>query len=255
MSLLALAAMALAQPQAHDEPSLEWLVARSDLVVRASVTEVSKELLPKEPFPHDWAWIIVTLKVHETLKGRPPQALQFAERSLTYNMRYEGWKEAGREFLVFLVRNPCYKSIEIRFESRFPFALFAHHHVPWGLIRLGPAVPQEKGWETVPSVLFRNNLDVLEDPADILEAARRAVAAGRGAAGEIRMHALSLPRRVMDWAGRSGDWNFLSVPVDPGLEILAREFIRSPAETLSKRGTRPRSGPASGGWRNTGPEG
>jgi hypothetical protein len=220
-------AVVLAQ-QGHQEPSLEWLVARSAVVIRASVADVSKELLP-----NDRAWIIVTLKVHETLKGLPPETPTFAEDSSSSDRRYEGWRDAGRELLVFLLKNPKYKPDEREVETRFPLIPYG---LGWTVIRLGPAVPQEKGWTEVPSALFRNNLEVLEDPAKILEAANRAVAAGRGAVGEPRKHELSLPRSVMEWSGRCGDSNHLIVPVDSQLETLARELIQSPTEVLSKRG-------------------
>lgn len=219
--------MVLAQV-GHQEPSLEWLVARSAVVIRASVADVSKELLPD-----DRAWIIVTVKVLETLKGRPPETVRFAEHSLSSDRRYEGWKDAGRELLVFLLKNPKHKPDEKEVEARFPLAPYGFG---WTVVRLGPAVPQEQGWSAVPSALFRNNLDVLEEPEKILEAARRAAVAGRGAVGEPREHELSLPRSVMEWSGRSGDSNHLSVPVDSQLEALARELIQSPAEVISKRG-------------------
>ncbi len=224
--------MVLAQV-GHQEPTLEWLLARSDLVVRASVAEVSKELLPKEPFSPDRAWAIVTLKVHETFKGRPPETLRIAEWSSASDRRHEDWRDAGRELLVFLLWNPSYQPGERKVEARFPFT---RHYFVGGVFRLGPVIPQENGWSWLPATLFRNNLDVLETPAEILEATRRLVAAGSGAFGEIREHELSLPRRVMEWSGRAGDVNHLYVPVDPQLETLAREFILSPAEVLSKRG-------------------
>ena len=220
--------MVLAQV-GHQEPSLEWLVARSDLVIRASVADVSKK-----PLPEDRAWIIVTLKVHETLKGRPSETLAFAEHGISSDRRYEGWKDAGRELLIFLLKNPKYKPDEKEVEARFPWIPYG---LGWTVVRLGPTVPQEEGWSAVPSALFRNTLDVLEDPAKLLEAARRAVAAGRGAVGEPREHELSLPRSVMEWSGHSsGDWNHLTVPVDAQLEPLARELVQSPAEVLLKRG-------------------
>ncbi len=224
-----MAAMLLAQPQAYHAPTVEWLVARSDLVMRASVAEVSKEPLP--PFR---AWIIVTLKVHESLKGTPPETLQFAEDSDAGDKRYDGWKDSGREFLVFLSRNPRYRAGEKEIEARFPFTRYDGSG--WTLFRLGPAVPQEERWYPPPSGLFSSTLDVLETPVEILEAARRAVAARRRAVGEVRMHELSLPQRVMEWSGDRADWNFLQVPVDSQLEILARAMIQSPSEVLSKRG-------------------
>lgn len=227
MPLVTFAAMVLAQV-GHQEPSLEWLVARSAVVVRASVGDVSVEL-----HPDDRAWLIVTLKVHEKLKGRPPETLRFAESTLSSDKRYEGWKGAGRELLVFLLNNARYKPEEKDVQARFPFIPYG---LGWTVVRLGPPVPQEEGWELVPSVLFRNNLDILEEPGKILDAARRAAAAGRVAVGEPREHKLSLPRSVMEWSGRSGDFNHLLVPVDSQLETLAKELIQSPAEVLSQRG-------------------
>ena len=50
-------------------------------------------------------WKTVTLKVHETLKGDQAKTLRFAERTLTDDTIYEGWRDAGREQLWFLMRN------------------------------------------------------------------------------------------------------------------------------------------------------
>jgi hypothetical protein len=210
----------------YDAPTLEWLVGRSDVIVRASVAEVSKH-----PLPDNRAWNTVTLKLHETLKGKPPETIQFADHSLASDRRYEGWKDAGREFLVFLLQNPQYQPGKKELEARFPLT-------PWGegwtMFRLGPPVGEEKSWTPLPAALFRSNLDVLEIPAEILEATRRAVTVG--GSGAPRMHKLSLPRSVMQWSGRSGDVNDLTVPVDSHLETLAKELIHSPDDVLSKRG-------------------
>src|ERR1039458_8698291 len=83
----------------YEACSLEWLVARADVVARASVASVTRSTLDGDP-----GWVTVTLKVQETLKGAPAESRAFNEHSLLFEPVYGAWKDAQREQLWFLVR-------------------------------------------------------------------------------------------------------------------------------------------------------
>jgi hypothetical protein len=201
--------------------SLEWLVADSDVVVRASVINVEQEV-----------WNTVTVKVHETLKGDRAETRTFDDRDPASKKIYEGWRDAGREQLWFLVRG------ERRGDGEDAEAhgLTARHRLTtygggWSVIRLGPPVPEEQGYVPMPPPIITMRLDVLQAPHDILDAARADAVAGRGS---VRGHDIELPRGVMQRSGRSGDGNALRVPVDRRLEELGRRLIQSAGEFLPK---------------------
>jgi hypothetical protein len=203
--------------------TLEWLVADSDVVVRASVARVVPEVRDT-----------VTLKVHETLKGDGARTLTIDDQNLAFCKIYEGWRNAGREQLWFLVRSEGRGDGE---DAKADGVAGRHRLTPygggWSVIRLGPAVPDERGHVSIPPPIFTMRLDVLQRPADILDAAR-ASARGGGERGRVRGHDIELPRGVMQRSGKSGDANSLRVPVDPRLEKLGRRLVESAGDFLTK---------------------
>ena len=64
----------------YTQASIEWLVADSDVVVRASVVDVSPGRPDRER--EELVWRTITVDVHETLKGSPRKRLDFAFLSL-----------------------------------------------------------------------------------------------------------------------------------------------------------------------------
>lgn len=213
--------------------SLEWLVADSDVVVRASVAGVERAPVVHEDdgvFRNPEVWKTVTLRVRETLKGEPAGSLTFVERTFAFDQIVEGWKDAGREQLWFLVRDREREGDgdEVAARSRL-----RPHGGGWSVIRLGPPVPEERGFRALPPPIFTMDLNVLEEPKEILEAARSAVAHA-GQRGRTRGHEITLPRAIMQRSGTSGDANSLTVPTDPRLEALAQRLIESPGDFLSK---------------------
>ena len=215
--------------------SLEWLVADSDVVVRASVSKVERVPIPNpEPKmyrePEDWR--TVTLTVHETLKGDRAESLAFTESALGSDRIYEGWKDAGREQLWFLVRDKERgEGDDAGADRAAARSRLKPHGGGWSVIRLGPPVPEERGFVSMPPPIFTMDLNVREKPKDILEAARGAVAEG-GKRGQVQGHGIDLPRGVMQRSGRSGDANSLCVPIDRRLEGLARRLIGSSGDFL-----------------------
>jgi hypothetical protein len=216
----------------YQADSLEWLIVDSDVVVRASVVKVERESIPNpEPKlyrePEDW--FIVTLKVHETLKGEPVGSLTFTERTVAYFRVYEGWRDAEREQLWFLVRKKEGQDAESeKIAARSRLGLYGGG---WSVVRLGPPVPEERRFQAMPPPIFSMDLTVREKPDDILKAARVAAAEG-GQRGRVQGHGIELPRGVMQRSGHSGDANSLSVPVDRRLERMARRLIESPGDFL-----------------------
>jgi hypothetical protein len=209
--------------------SLEWLVANSDVVVRASVDRIKptpvvqvKEGVYRNPE----VWKTVTLKVHETLKGDPTESLTFVERTLAADGIYEGWRDAGREQLWLLVRQE--KDGDDAEAPRVSASLRPYGG-GWSVIRLGPPVSEERGFSSLPPPIFTLDLKVLKEPKDILKAARAAVAE-TGKRERIHSHAVDLPRGIMQATGRSGDVNRLIVLIDHRLEAVARHWIESPEE-------------------------
>lgn len=201
---------------------LEELVARADLVVRASVRDVVRGA------PRDQRlWVTVTLDVHETLKGQRDTRLTFAREILSFDKIYEGWRDANREQLWFFAPNEEYDVREgsegTDLSSRYPQTLRS-------VVRLGPPVEAERGFVLGPPPIFDMNLAVLTNRAEILKSARIAAKEPRSAGS----HRLDLPRDVMQRTSRSGDANSLAVPVDYRLERLALRLIKSPGEFAMK---------------------
>ena len=113
--------------------SIEWLVANSDVVVRASVDRIKTTPVVQVKdgvYRNPEVWKTVTLKVHETLKGDPTESLTFVERTLAADGIYEGWRDAGREQLWLLVRQEEDGRARLR-----PYG------GGWSVIRLGPRRP------------------------------------------------------------------------------------------------------------------
>lgn len=221
----------------YQASSLEWLVADSDIVVRASVMSVARTpVVHEEDGVHRNLEVSksVSLRVHETLKGTPAKSRAFVERTHAFDAVYEGWRDAGREQLWFLVcgegRNEANDTDIVKIAARHPLT-------PRGLgpsvVRLGPPVPEEQGLSPMPPPIFTMNLDVLAAPNDILRAPRAAVAAG-GKHGQVKGHAIELPRELMQRSGRSGDFNSLTVPVDKRLEKLGHRLLQSPGDFLPR---------------------
>jgi len=228
--VLAMAIATMAAPSAaraqmgYEAPSIEWLVADSDVVVRALIVNVERTPVPN-PNPETYRNPVerqtVTLKVREALKGQAVDSLTFSRQTSPSDRIYEGWRDAEMEQLWFFKRAPDDESDE---------ALYPYEY-GWSAIRLGPAVPAEKGFSRKLPPIFSMNLEVLTESEEILEAARLAVD-GLGAAKQLQSHEIDLPGTIMQRTGKSGDANRLIVPVDDRLEDLAHRLINGPGAFL-----------------------
>jgi hypothetical protein len=150
----------------YSENTIEASVAESSLIVRATVADLKFESVDDRP-TKGWKRTIVTLKVKETLKGRPVETVTFGEGNYEPDRRYEAWKKAGTELLWFFGPNPMYgKSptwVEDEISVRFPL-----QKQLW--VRLGPGISIEKRYDQVLKPMFRMDLNVVEGPVAILEA-------------------------------------------------------------------------------------
>ncbi len=225
--VIALTAQPSSAQMGYNAASLEWLVTDSDVVVRGVITNVSRE-----PAQEQRVWVTLTLKMHEILKGQPPESLTFAVNTVVGDERYEQWRDARQEQLWFLVRNEQYDNTHENKQggtsARYPLRSYGGG---WDLIRLGPSVPDEQDFAPVPPPIFTMPLSVLKEPQEILQAARAAVAEG-SKSQPVSSYSIQLPRSIMQRSGRSGDVNMLTVPIDHRVEILARRLIKSPEAFL-----------------------
>src|SRR5690349_18311569 len=104
------------------------MVARAEIVVRASVAGVARE----------------PAKVRAALKGPPSATLMFAQQRLASDKIYEGWRDAGREHLWFLGRE------EAHGQDANPGIAAAYPLRVRDIVRLGPPVPAERGFKPPP---------------------------------------------------------------------------------------------------------
>jgi hypothetical protein len=215
----------------YQAASLEWLVADSDVVVRATVVDVSRE--PANGLDR----VRVTVDVHETVKGRPTKRLKFDAYAAPEVKTFEELKETGQESLLFLVRAERHPfKAEVRGDGVDVATELEPHEVSewqWdqSIVRLGP--PAAKQRLTLP--IFTVDLRLLTIPDEVLQAARAAVVEG-GKAERVRFHEVHLFYDVMRVTGKSGDANILYVPIDGRLEAAARAWIKSPGDILRRLG-------------------
>jgi hypothetical protein len=223
----------------YGPPSIEWLTASSDVVVRASVADLGfKDRAPKAgETESQWQWVTVTLTVRATLKGKAPETIVFVIEQVRGVETLPRWKESGQAVLWFLVDIGDRKE-EIPRDFPGP---------PQGRLRLrelgakflGTAAVElasPKAGKRVPSPVFSMDFQVLDDEDKILEAVK--AEAARQQKGEVSAIRLSMPRKVAARSGRSGDVNVLYVPVNDRLEQLALDWVRSKEDWLRQAGVR-----------------
>ncbi|MFZ5831066.1 MAG: hypothetical protein ACOY3P_13325 [Planctomycetota bacterium] len=208
---------AFAQPISTHYNSLEWLVADSDVVVRASVAEMADGV-----GADGVRWKLVTLTAHEQLKGKAVEPCTFAVESAQDDRTYEGWKDSDGDQIWFLKRNPLHRSTGAskrqRIESRYPLRPYGG---AWTAIPLGEDEadrPDRSTLNRLP-VYTMDGLRVLRTGSQTLRAARAAASVDeRGSS--LRRHSIVFPTSLDN----------VTVPVDSRLEKLALRLIRSPEE-------------------------
>jgi hypothetical protein len=221
--------------------SLEWMVAKSEVIVVARVTDVNRESVNSRPVSGGQR-ITVTLEVNETLKGQPPRPLQIAYNTLYGQGRdIEALQSAGGTQLWFLVANEDRGKkagdVILSFpgaDTRFPLSPFPSN---WDHLTLGPFLPEIAKLTGPTPPWFRMNLDVLESPYQILDAVRDELRAGSNTGSPAKLASIRLPIELVAWIGQRGSGlDGLTMPLDARLEALAREWIAHPEKVLAERG-------------------
>ena len=231
--LVALAALLVLAPPADGQTgygynSLEWMVAKSDVIVVASVVDVNRELLDSRRV-NGGQRITVTIEVSETLKGQPLRPLQISYNTLYGQGRdIDALQKSRGAQLWFLVSN------EDGGDTRFPLSPFPSN---WDHITLGPFLPEPAKFTGPSPPWFRMNLDVLESGYQILDAVREELRARSRTVPPAKLASIRIPADLVAWIGQRGSGlDGLNMPLDARLEALAREWIAHPEKVLSDRG-------------------
>jgi hypothetical protein len=185
--------------------SLEWMVADAELVVRGVVSAVDKQRGEGQVM-----WYRVTLRVSETLEGKRSRTVRFVVRHL-HGETPEVWRQKRTELLLFLISSKRRLADDPGYGVE-PFALRERDAV----VRL-----RARGSDPVYTLDFAK----LTGRAEILKAARRAVAAGASASKSHNLDVpVSSPAYGALWSG-SAVW--LVAPVGPTLEKLGQQWTGS----------------------------
>lgn len=211
---LSFAEISRAQPGIRYEPCLEAMVAKAPLVFRGSISSYSRTVIsaPWTNFvrgvttgPSDGIFnYTLEFRVDEVIKGTASKTAKLAFETMGFDKEEEQWSEQHTELLCFAgVASP-----ENQVPTNGPMPL-------WRVIRLGEAVPAERGISTelvvkppVPLLDFTE----LSDLKDILARARWSAKQG------FSTNTFELP---------FGFDEELEVPITPALETMARQLIRS----------------------------
>lgn len=148
------------QPLAFDFQSVQCATARSDLIVRAVISEVA-EYEPKNVF----GFRSVTFKVLETLKGEPSEELQIAVQHALGHFDLQELKRDQQELLLFLSLWKTTRSASQSYyhygQTRFPYAID-------NAIVLDASRPRWKYETTIAPM--SNDMAELGTPAEIIAA-------------------------------------------------------------------------------------
>ena len=206
---VALLVPATAVAEINVADSVEWMVADSDLVVRARVVAVTSRRGPGQV-----RYERATLQVSETFKGPASTGFEIVTRDLGAAERPSRWRATNADLILFLVDSKRRAADDPEL-AKAAFALRRGSH-DGAFIRL----------DSPGRVAFPMNQKALTARADIVSAVR---AAGRfRGASKASPFRFDLPgnspafRRL--WAG-SAVW--LMLPIDSRLEAMGRSLIRS----------------------------
>jgi len=214
--------------------SIEWLTGSSDMVLRASVASLSFRAVPppsgEEP---RWRQVTVTLRVHETLKGRRAGPVVLVLRRPAEETALVRWEQSRRPLLWFLTRSSGNDRAPAADAEATGSVWNLAAPLPGGLpaLELGPRAGEVR----VPAPVFSMDLTLLDRAPELL-AAVRADARRRRNRRPAEYRHVTLPRDVMQRMGRSGDANALVVPVDERLERLGLRWLGAEEDWVGEAG-------------------
>jgi hypothetical protein len=205
------ATIATAQPVLINHRSIELRVAQAQLVVRGTISHLTRTDLGSPPDGE--VLYTITVKVNEVIKGPRRTPAEFSAKTRFLNGEFERWAERGVSFLCF---------------GNAPTAETTNNNklLPrWDAINLGPRIPGDqliKGLVDFPPILSMD-FAWLDDPKAILSRARKF-----SQVKSTEIHVFEHPPMP---AGRLESLSVrLAVPVVPSLEMIARRLIKSPEE-------------------------
>jgi hypothetical protein len=128
VALLACVGVACAQPGPSRHLSVEWLAAESPLIVRAVIDDASARVLdPHDPRKAFHRYQTISVRVLETVKGKPCERLQFVQDGWISTFQPSKLKEEKQELLLFLqdwMRSRKFdRSTDGYAYTRFPYIL------------------------------------------------------------------------------------------------------------------------------------
>jgi hypothetical protein len=220
-----------------DFESIEWIIASSDVVVRATVEDLAfKDFVPAFG---DGQWVTITLKVEATLKGKAPEKIVLIVKRLRGEKTLPNWKQSSQSVLWFL------NDIGDRPEKIPPdFPTGAQGRLR---LRSGPGKIDEQLWlrnylelgspktgRRVPYPVFSMDLQVLADEDKIVEAVK--AEAARQEKEAIRSICIPIPYDVANRTGRAGAANQLTLPINGRLEQLAHGWVAAKDGWLRQAG-------------------
>jgi len=191
----------------HD--SIEWLTVSSDVVVVASVTDLTYKDRPPEVGEQrsQWQWVTVTLTVRTALKGARDvtKLIVFTKELPRGAETLPKWKKSGQAVLWFLVENGE-KGEEL--PPDLPAQL---RNKPLFHERKSIELGSPKTRNRVPTPALSMDLLVLDRTEKILAAVKAETA--RRNKGPLHAACIPISHELASRAGRAGDFNELRVPV------------------------------------------
>jgi hypothetical protein len=225
------ASAARAQPVYRTYQSLEARAAQAKSIYRGTVSECVGVFVerPGGGFggnredgsrrPDGVMRYTIRVKVDDVLKGKPSPALELIQETSAGDDRFKQWSDAHTLFLWFI---GCDQSSNL---GQSPFfvgesGFSTEKPTPWHTIRLGKAVPAEKGY-TEDSPVYLMDFTHLTEPQEILDNVRSL--AKSPAKKTVQFHEFpTIPN--------GSPFHRLKVPVQPSLERVARRLITTPEE-------------------------
>lgn len=223
-------APAIAYAQCHlSYHSIEPRVARADVVVAGEISRALRRKVEASEsssaagrrIDHEAkVEYVLTVKVHETLKGEEADVIELVDETYSIDRRYDQWAEARSTILWFL--GPPVAAGETMDDG-------APARREFSMLRIGTAASDEQGFKTSIPPVFSMDFTVLHEEKAILARARQFA---KKQPGPLRIHSITIPHEVAAQCSPPCDGNALVVPVDASLEETARRLIASPQEFL-----------------------
>ena len=215
-----IAAQALqAQPIFETRESIEWQAADSPVIVRASIADVKREQAEDRDY-----WDTVTLKVHETFKGKHRESITFLLENSNAGSADDTImpaKGTDRQFLFFLVDSVTLAKTDKKYAKHSLALRNTRVSRYWSMIDLSGESP---AW----AVTLK--LEVLSDPQEILRATKRAISQS-AMANKLKPWNVAVPVNSPLYGQMVAS---VDVPIDFRLEQQARLWTSSPDKRVRR---------------------